>query len=97
VFVPERGIMLTNFVYLIQRKNRKTTGPNQWFFCLLKGSRKAMIHPSWVVCSICKKINRLYKKRKNNPWELDCFFLRKDQADSSLLYFMSLTLCYDYP
>jgi len=37
-----------------------------------------------------------HKKRKNNPWELDCFFLRKDQADSSLLNLMFLILCYDY-
>ena len=64
MFVPKRGIMLTNFVYLIQRKNRKTTGPNQWFFCLLKGSRKVMIHPSWVVCSICKKLIVYIKREK---------------------------------
>ena len=43
---------LTKFVYRIQLKNRTTTGPNQWLFCLLKGSRKVMIHPSWVVCSL---------------------------------------------
>jgi hypothetical protein len=62
--VPERDIMLTKVVYDIQIKNRKTTGPNQWFFCFLKGSRKVMIHPSWVVCSICKKINHYIKREK---------------------------------
>jgi hypothetical protein len=29
--VPERVIMLTNFAYYIQFKNRKTTVPNQFF------------------------------------------------------------------
>ncbi len=44
--------MLITNVYDIQPKNKKKLlASTVAFFCFLKGSRKVMIHPSWVVCS----------------------------------------------
>lgn len=47
--VPERVIMLTNVVYHIQRKSRKTPYFRREFFC--RAPLFLMIHLSWVVCS----------------------------------------------